>query len=151
MTQSTTHERLLLHNAAIVTATGAERGPLRTWDDLGWLPRGEVILAREGAGWRTAWLGAQGDPQRPAYDTALDLGGRLLLPGWTDCHTHAVFAGDRSHEFGQRLAGRSYADIAAAGGGILHTVQATRAATVADALVALGVPRQRISIPCSGK
>ncbi len=132
MTHNSTPSRILLHNGAFVTADGPERGPLATWEALGWRPHGELIATRVATGWQTTWLGERGDPRRPAYDAAVDLGGRLLTPGWMDSHTHTVFAGDRSHEFGQRLAGRSYADIAAAGGGIVHTVAATRAATVAE-------------------
>lgn len=57
-----------------------------------------------------------------------DVEGRAVMPGFVDAHTHLVFAGDRSEEFARRLAGESYSDIAAAGGGILATVAATRAA-----------------------
>ncbi len=134
MLQSTTHQRVLLHNARIITASGPDRGPLQTWDQLGWLANGALIAEQTREGWRTVWLGPVGDVQRPRYDTAVDLGGRLLTPGWIDSHTHAVFAGDRSHEFAQRLTGSSYAEIAAAGGGIVHTVAATRAASQQDLL-----------------
>lgn len=58
----------------------------------------------------------------------LDCDGRAVLPGFVDAHTHLVFAGDRSGEFARRLAGESYSDIAAGGGGILSTVTATRSA-----------------------
>ncbi|HSM44472.1 MAG TPA: imidazolonepropionase [Acidimicrobiia bacterium] len=58
-----------------------------------------------------------------------DCEGRAVIPGFVDAHTHLVFAGDRSDEFARRLAGESYADIAAAGGGILATVASTRAAS----------------------
>ena len=72
----------------------------------------------------------------PACDAAetVDCEGRWITPGLVDCHTHLVFAGDRSDEFERRLAGEAYADIARAGGGILSTVRATRAASE-DALV----------------
>jgi imidazolonepropionase len=58
----------------------------------------------------------------------VDAGGRLVTPGLVDCHTHLVFAGDRTGEFAQRLAGASYEEIARQGGGILDTVRSTRAA-----------------------
>ena len=63
-----------------------------------------------------------------------------MTPGLIDCHTHLVHAGDRAHEFELRLAGASYEEIARAGGGIVSTVQATRAASE-DALVAAALPR----------
>jgi len=65
---------------------------------------------------------------RPA-DVTVDAGGRTLLPGLVDAHTHPVWTGDRGAEIGRRLAGESYSTIAADGGGILATVRATRAAT----------------------
>lgn len=70
----------------------------------------------------------------------VDLGGRLVMPGLIDCHTHLVWAGDRADEFAMRRAGASYADIARAGGGILSTVKAVRAADE-ESLVALALPR----------
>jgi len=60
------------------------------------------------------------------------LGGAWVTPGLVDCHTHLVFAGDRADEFEARLNGASYEEIAAAGGGILSTVRATRAASEAE-------------------
>jgi imidazolonepropionase len=79
----------------------------------------------------------------PASITAaetIDCAGRLVTPGLVDCHTHLVFAGDRAAEFEQRLEGATYEQIAAAGGGILSTVRATRAADEA-ALVEAALPR----------
>lgn len=58
--------------------------------------------------------------------TRIDCRGGAVLPGFVDCHTHLVFAGDRSDEFARRLAGATYSEIAKAGGGILSTVAATR-------------------------
>lgn len=66
--------------------------------------------------------------------------GGVLTPGLVDCHTHLVYAGQRAGEFEQRLEGASYAEIARAGGGILGTVHATRAASEAE-LFALSLPR----------
>lgn len=126
--------RVLLHGAGqIVTCAGPDRGPLRTWEELG-LVAGDALVVRHelGGGWQIEWLGRQGAADQPATDASVDLGGRLLLPGLVDCHTHSVFAGDRAGEFVERLGGRSYQDIAAAGGGILHTVRHTRAASLPE-------------------
>jgi imidazolonepropionase len=78
----------------------------------------------------------------PALDAreTLDCGGRWITPGLIDCHTHLVYAGDRAHEFEQRLNGVSYEEIARRGGGIAATVAATRAASEAE-LVAAALPR----------
>jgi imidazolonepropionase len=65
---------------------------------------------------------------------AIDCGGRLLTPGLIDCHTHIVYGGNRANEFEMRLNGAAYADIAKAGGGIMSTVRATRAASVEQLL-----------------
>ena len=72
-------------------------------------------------------------PDTPRGDM-VDCGGRLLTPGLIDCHTHLVYGGNRASEFEQRLNGATYADIAKAGGGIMSTVRATRAAPEAELL-----------------
>ena len=68
-------------------------------------------------------------PLVPADARIIDAGGRCALPGLIDPHTHLVYAGNRAQEFAQRLAGADYLEILKAGGGILSTVQATRAAS----------------------
>jgi imidazolonepropionase len=73
-------------------------------------------------GTTVAWVGAAVDA--PAADQLVDVGGRAVLPGFVDSHSHLVFAGDRGEEFAARMAGRPYA-----AGGIRTTVAATRAAT----------------------
>jgi imidazolonepropionase len=75
------------------------------------------------------WIGPHAHLGESAPDCTIDLGGAWVTPGLIDCHTHTVFGGNRSGEFEQRLQGVSYAEIAAAGGGIASTVRATRAAT----------------------
>ena len=70
----------------------------------------------------------------------LDATGHTIVPGFVDAHTHVVFAGDRRDELRRRLAGATYAEIAASGGGIVSTVAATRAASQED-LVEQALPR----------
>ncbi len=88
------------------------------------------------------WIGPYADLPADDYVQRHDLNGAWLTPGLIDCHTHAVFGGNRSGEFEQRLQGVSYADIAAAGGGIASTVRATRAASE-DELLASASQRVR--------
>jgi imidazolonepropionase len=100
---------------------------------------------RDGAlatrGGRIAWVGARADlPAELAAHEELDGRGGWLTPGLIDCHTHLVYAGNRAHEFEQRLAGASYEDISRAGGGIMATVRATRAASE-DELLRQSEPR----------
>lgn len=96
-----------------------------------------VVAARDG---RIAWVGRRADLPAGEAERVVDCGGRLITPGLVDCHTHLVFAGDRAGEFEARLAGATYQEIAAAGGGIAATVAATRAASE-DGLVAASLPR----------
>lgn len=77
----------------------------------------------------TEWIGPRAELAPVEADRTVDLGGAWVTPGLIDCHTHAVFGGNRSGEFEQRLQGVSYAEIAAQGGGIASTVRATRAAS----------------------
>jgi imidazolonepropionase len=85
-----------------------------------------AILIGDG---RIVWVGARVDlPAHQAVETDR-LDGRWVTPGLVDCHTHLVFGGDRSGEFEQRLGGASYEEIARAGGGIVSSVAATRAAS----------------------
>ena len=92
--------------------------------------RDGALGVRDGA---IAWLGRASDlsPDVAAKETKR-CGGRWLTPGLVDCHTHLVYAGNRSGEFERRLNGATYADIAREGGGISATMRATRAATVAE-------------------
>jgi imidazolonepropionase len=96
-----------------------------------------VVAAHEG---RIVFAGPAADAPWTAPAQEIDCEGRWITPGLIDCHTHLVFAGDRAGEFERRLAGASYEEIARAGGGILATVQATRAASL-DELVAAALPR----------
>lgn len=91
-------------------------------------------------GGRIAWVGPRAEmPDSYASVAAISLDGRLVTPGLIDCHTHIVHGGNRAVEFEMRLNGASYQEIARAGGGIVSTVTATRAASddmlLADALL----------------
>ncbi len=91
-----------------------------------------------------AWCGRSGDlpdsvRRAPGIDV-IDVDGRVVTPGLIDCHTHLVFGGSREGEFAQRVAGATYQEIAAAGGGIVSTMRATRAASFEE-LVELGASR----------
>ena len=112
---------LLLSNLTVATMT----------DGYGLIHDAAVLIEGDGI----AWVGARALIPGP-YDTlpAVDLGGRLVTPGLLDCHTHIVFGGNRAEEFEMRLNGASYEEVARAGGGILSTVRATRAATEAELL-----------------
>jgi imidazolonepropionase len=102
--------------------------------------RDAAIAVKDG---RIAWFGPQaGMPQGVPAVTVHDGGGSWLTPGLIDCHTHIVHAGNRSDEFEARLNGATYEDIARAGGGIMSTVRATRAASE-DELLRQSLPRVR--------
>ena len=106
-------------------------------EGYGLIPDAAVALAGD----RIVWAGPMADlPSEFRTLPEQDCGGRLVTPGLIDCHTHTVHAGHRAVEFERRLQGASYAEIARAGGGILSTVTATRAASE-DRLLALALPR----------
>jgi imidazolonepropionase len=88
---------------------------------------------------RFLWVGRAADWSGEAAAT-VDLGGRAVVPGLVDPHTHAVWAGDRLADFDARTSGRSYEEILAAGGGIRSTIRATAAASL-DELLELTRPR----------
>lgn len=92
---------------------------------------GITTLSRAALVWeadRIVWLGPEADlPAEYRTGGQSDAGGGLVIPGLVDCHTHLGFGGWRGDEFAMRLAGRSYQEIAAAGGGILSTMRQTRA------------------------
>ena len=90
---------------------------------------GGALAIRDG---KIAWVGPGADlPSRRAEEVR-SLEGRWITPALIDCHTHLVFGGDRGSEFEARLGGASYEELAAAGGGIMATVRATRAASAEE-------------------
>ena len=105
---------VLLQGISTLVTNDPEAGP----GLFGRIPDAAVIIDEDQIGWvGPAHLA-------PAADEEVDLGDRAVLPGWVDSHTHLVFAGDRAEEFAARMAGTPYE-----AGGILRTVEATRAAT----------------------
>jgi imidazolonepropionase len=117
---------LILAHATVATMDGG----------YGLIPDAGVICAGD----KVLWAGPMANmPHHPDAQT-VDCQGRLVTPGLIDCHSHVVFSGDRAAEFEMRLEGASYEQVARAGGGILSTVRATRAASEAD-LLAAALPR----------
>jgi imidazolonepropionase len=128
---------MLIHSAAqLLTLAG---GPQRGADlgRLGIIPDG-ALLIREG---RIAAVGTTPE-LKAAYpdEPELDAAAKVVMPGFVDPHTHAIWAGDRAAEFEMRLQGKTYLEILAAGGGILSTVRLTCAASL-EKLVAETRPR----------
>jgi imidazolonepropionase len=105
-----------------------------TGDGIGVIERG-AIAAKNGL---ISYVGPMADAPRAAE--SIDCEGRWITPGLIDCHTHLVHAGSRANEWAMRLDGATYEDIARAGGGILSTMRATRAASEAE-LVEIALPR----------
>ena len=98
-----------------------------------------ALAIRDG---RIAWVGTQQQLQAMSWSAPVvtEARGLWITPGLIECHTHLVYAGDRSNEFAARLRGATYEDIARAGGGIVSTMRATRAASEAE-LLAQSLPR----------
>ena len=120
---------MIIHSASqvLTLAGGPQRG--NRLGDLGLIQDGAVLF-REGiimeVGSSEKLLKKYPDEEK------MNARGRVVMPGFVDPHTHVVWAGDRSGEFEERLAGKSYLEILEAGGGIISTVRATRGANLED-------------------
>ena len=104
------------------------RGPARPRSgpemrDLGVIENGVVLVEGD----RITAVGPPSEIRIPPDCEVIEAGGRVVMPGFVDAHTHPVFAGNRADEFEQRVAGATYAEIASRGGGIRSTVRRTRA------------------------
>lgn len=131
-----THEILIRNIGELVFPT---RGPVSGRSMRNVRRRLDAALLVRDA--QVAWFGPDAD--RPTTNAIeFDAAGGCVVPGLIDCHTHTVFAGTREREFVERIEGRSYADIARAGGGIRVTVDALRA-TATEELVRQTLPRLR--------
>jgi imidazolonepropionase len=116
--------------------TNAKLATLQNNDEFGIIDDGVIVL--DGA--HIAWVGGAIELPDTYRDQEIrNLGGRLVTPALIDCHTHVIFGGNRAVEFELRLNGASYQEVAQAGGGIVSTVTATRAASedelLTDALI----------------
>jgi len=125
------HRPKLWRNARLATMAAGAPG-------LGIVEHG-AVAEREG---RITFAGPEGELPAAAREgaEAIDCGGRWITPGLIDCHTHLVYAGNRANEFEMRLAGATYEEVTRAGGGIVSSVKALRAASE-ETLVAETLPR----------
>ncbi len=114
----------LIRNAKLVPMTDSE-------DDFDIINNGAIAIDGD----LIVWSGLEKDiPDEYKKYNEYNAKGKLVTPGLIDCHTHLVFGGNRSHEFNMRLNGKSYQEIAKAGGGIASTMKATREASFDDLL-----------------
>lgn len=126
---------LTIINARILTLASLGRPEVRreaALRDLGVIERGYVRIE----GGDIAAVGA-GEPESTGEGETIDAGGCVLMPAFVDCHTHCCWAGDRLDEFELSVAGASYLQILKAGGGIMSTVRAVRAASEEELLMLL--------------
>lgn len=128
---------ILIRNAQTLTMLGplevrppaqGRRG--KTMSELGVIPAADVLI-ENGVVASVVKAGAANPPNHlaRAIDIEIDARGRVLMPGFVDCHTHACWAGSRIDEWERKLAGATYREIMASGGGIMSTVRATRDAS----------------------
>ena len=138
--------KAIIHASELLTGTGVRRkdGRRVTESDLGRIQDGALVYQENSPHGpsQLLWIGPTAElPEKWTKIPATDLQQKqAIIPGMVDCHTHLVFAGDRSDEFAKRCAGATYEEIAAQGGGIQTTVNATRAAS-SEALEELGIQR----------
>lgn len=120
---------LIVHSAAqLLTVAGSQPKRGESQGDLGIIENGAVAI-RDGL---IAAVGTTSEIRALATSETrlIDASGCVVLPGFVDAHTHVVFAGDRANEFEMRLRGATYLELLKAGGGIMNTVRATRAASL---------------------
>lgn len=126
---------LLFNIGSLVTISqnGEEFKTGKSMSDISEIKDGAVLF-----GEKIEWIGSSSEAKKKLEDKSIspdivvDAVGKTVLPGFIDSHTHIVFAGNRSDEFGRRLRGATYQEIAESGGGIQATVKATRKATIEE-------------------
>ncbi len=120
---------MLIHNASQLLTISGEPQRGRYLGELGIIEKGAVLIEDK----TIVAIGPSEDMRRIYEDPEkLDAGGRVVMPGFIDPHTHLVWAGDRALEFEMRLQGKTYLDIMASGGGIISTVRQTRQASISQ-------------------
>ena len=122
--------KTLLTNISSLVTVAAGGAPFITGEamrNVGEINQGAILFSDV-----IEWVGTAEDAEHLDQTdvTVIDCTGKTVLPGFVDSHTHMVFAGSRAHEFARRVAGATYAEIAAEGGGILTTMRAVREATL---------------------
>ena len=122
----------ILHASQLVSLVGPKRPRVGTGlSELGIIRDGGMLIHDS----EIERVGPSDEIERNVGDAEIvDAGGRIVMPGFVDAHTHLVFAGNRLDDFERRARGESYEQIAQAGGGIWSTVEKTRAASEADLL-----------------
>src|SRR3982751_983089 len=123
---------VVLHASQLVTLSGPKRPRNTTELSELWIIRTGGMFVRDG---KIESVGPSDEIEKNVGDAeVLDVGGRVVMPGFVDAHTHLVFAGNRLDDFARRAQGETYEQIAKAGGGIWSTVEQTRAASETDLL-----------------
>jgi imidazolonepropionase len=122
--------KTLLTNISSLVTVDANGAPFITGEamrEVGEINQGAILFSDV-----IEWIGTTEDAKHLDHTdvTVIECTGKTVLPGFVDSHTHMVFAGSRAHEFARRVAGATYAEIAAEGGGILTTMRAVREATL---------------------
>ena len=123
---------VVTHARQLITCAGPAPRAGRTQGDLDVITDGTVVVGGERILYAGPSTGIPADLRIAPDAEVIDARAHAVVPGFVDAHTHALFAGDRRDELRRRLAGETYAQIAAAGGGIVATVHATRAASEED-------------------
>lgn len=130
------HKTLLITNISqAVTFEGVskKKGRFPKKEELAVLSNA-AIICKNG---KIVWVGPAKEVHSFRVSTKIDANGMVCFPGFIDAHTHMVFSGSRHHEFAQRCEGKSYLEIAKAGGGILSSVQTTQHAALQDLVTQL--------------
>ena len=127
-----------LNSSPALALNGSKRGEAMA--DVGLIPDGAIAIA-DG---QIVAVGPSADLQADyTAGETIDASGKVVCPGFVDPHTHVVYAGDRVNEFELRIRGATYMEIMEAGGGIVSTMRATRAATVEQLVAEFAPPAGR--------